>query len=355
MLEESYKQVISFGDRIFPDLELKPFILSLPLASENTNTQEGVRKKICRNFSYKGEESNTELGIFRNQDGIFELRLNSLESLDEKLMIDFPQEPKLSEGDCQVIEGIIDFLSRSSTNGLIFIVTKAVQMEDRERSNSFRPILGAVIEIINDKERAIRMVFCKRRFPYSISEKLVRLSIGRILIHAIKWDTDDDDSGNEEKTNGKFISILDSHVQLFPIPAYNILVKEMKMTAHWEHPSEKFPHSDDPETKCPCHNLSGSENSRKFWGISESRYISTIKSNPEIFGSLIQIDDFINDSSLNHTQYSLECNEQITQNPPFQLETKESPSSPSINKKRKVNQTQTDMHCDERENFPACI
>lgn len=346
MFEPSYKKVISFGDSIFPELELKSFILNLPLNDQNISSQEGIQEKIYRNFSYKSQEESIELGVFKNKDDVFDLRFNNLGCLDEMLMSILPRDENLNEDDYLTIENATNILCDPTLNGIIFVTAKQTQMEQPRKTPNFRPILGAVIEILNDKERAIRVMFCKRRLSYNITEKLIRLSVGRILIHAIKWDSDNTDI-SEDKPNGKFISIMDSHIQFFPIPAYNMLIKELKMTAHWESPYEKVTHVDNPKTKCKCHKFSDFADSTKFWGISESRYISIIKSNPEIFGSQVQLSDFIGCSTLDPTGSLIERIESSNTSSSISLYEDES-SSPSDHKKRKVNELPTDMQNYER-------
>ncbi|OII72206.1 uncharacterized protein cubi_01539 [Cryptosporidium ubiquitum] len=291
MLDISYKKVFSIGDHLFPELELRPFLLNLPL-NNNDNTRNGIKKKVYRSFSYKIEEYRKELNVFKDENNVFNLIFDNLESLDEGLVRSFSQDLTFSDKDSKIVEDIIELLSDPNICGFIFIIAKPVYEEDLKKPINFKPVLGAVIELVDDNERAIRMIFCKRRLPYVISEKLIRLSIGRIFIHAFKWNYDN--GNNKKKNNSKLITILDEHIQFFPIPAYNILIKEMNMLAHWELSSKKISHSDNFKTKCSCHKFSELENSRKFWGISESRYISTIKLNPEIFGSLINLRDFSN-------------------------------------------------------------
>lgn len=292
MLDISYKKVFSIGDNLFPELDLRPFLLNLPLNGKSENTRDGIKKKIYRSFSYKVEEYRKKLNVFKNENDIFNLIFDNLESLDENLVNSFSQNLDMNDRDNKIVEDIVRLLSDPNVCGFIFIIAKPIYEDDLGEPINFKPILGAVIELLNDNQRAIRMIFCKRRLPYSISERLIRLSIGRVFIHALKWKFDNVDK--KKKNNCKLITILDEHIQFFPIPAYNILIKEMNMSAHWELSSEEISHSDSFKTKCSCHKLSKLENSRKFWGISESRYISIIKLNPEIFGSLINLRDFSN-------------------------------------------------------------
>ncbi|OLQ18230.1 hypothetical protein ChUKH1_10920 [Cryptosporidium hominis] len=332
MLDINYKNVLSIGDQLFPELELRPFLINLPL-NKNENTRDGIKKKIYRSFSYKIEEYRKELNIFMNEDNVFNLIFDNIESLDENILRGFSQIIDLNDKDSNTVEDVIRLLNDPNICGFIFIIAKPIHIEEPGKTLNFKPILGAVIELVDDNERAIRMMFCKRRFPYSISEMLIRLSIGRVFIHALKWNYDD---GNKKrKSSNKLVSILDEHIQFFPIPAYNILIKEMNMSPHWELSTKKIAHSDSFKAKCPCYKFSKLEESRKFWGISESRYISTIKSNPQIFGSLINLSDFSNCDLFKHVQNNLKHNEIISNESSSSISNIDLPSS-SISKKRRV-------------------
>ncbi|KAH8581523.1 uncharacterized protein ELE39_000584 [Cryptosporidium sp. chipmunk genotype I] len=332
MLDINYRNVLSIGDQLFPELELRPFLLNLPL-NKNENTRDGIKKKIYRSFSYKIEEYRKELNIFKNEDNVFNLIFDNIESLDENLLKSFSHKLDLNDKDSKVVEEVIGLLNDPNICGFIFIIAKPINGVGPGKTLNFKPVLGAVIELVDDNERAIRMMFCKRRLPYSISEMLIRLSIGRVFIHALKWSYDNGDK--KRKNSGKLVSILDEHIQFFPIPAYNILVNEMNMSPHWELPSKKIAHSDSFKAKCPCYKFSKSEDSRKFWGISESRYISTIKSNPEIFGSLINLSDFSNCNFFKPLQNSPKYSEKLSNGSSSLSSNIGSPSS-STHKKRRT-------------------
>lgn len=288
MLDTCYKQLISHGDTLFPQLGLKTFLLNLPLNNENNNTENGIRNKIYRNFSYTFQKDNNELNIYKNEDDVFNIKLDNLEAIDEVIDRTFNDKEEFSAKNKEVIEEIIDLLSDSNICGFIFLLAKPLYNKSA-KVTTYKPILGAIVELIDDYERSIRMIFCKRKFPYNISDKLIRVATGRIMIHALKWKYT---NGNRKNNNSKLVSILNDHIVFFPIPAYDILIKEMNMSSHWEIPGENMSHIDNSKSKCPCSKISYSKNSRQFWGISESRFINLIKTNPDIFGLKISLNNF---------------------------------------------------------------
>ena len=337
-LSNSYKEMLSHGDELFARLGLRSFILDLPLRKRDSSLENGIRRKIHKNFSYSCRVTGKEAAFHRDDRDVRGMSVN------EACYVPGSGDAGASgEGNEKVIEGVMGILRDENTHGFIFLLVKLVHRHCTERGRRdgdgaetdvkpgdlgnktgdkirYKPILGSVVHVVDENKRYIKMVFCERKISYDVANKLLRVSLGRILIHSVLWS-----SKNRVRNGGsnKVICIYDEDILLFPIQAYEILIKEANMSAHWEESGEvelgiggesksvssKYSetlkeHSDYSSadncnkyfsaSKCQClGRFSNNLKYKKFWEITESRLSRLIRLNSDIFGTSLTCNDFV--------------------------------------------------------------
>ncbi|KAH8738850.1 hypothetical protein FG386_002305 [Cryptosporidium ryanae] len=349
-LSNSYKEVLSHGDELFKRLGLKPFILNLPFEERNEPLEKGIKSKINNNFSYSHKISRTcgDVAFEKDENEVYSIRISDSSYVPGKKSLD------VQSGNRDVASSTVSILGDKNTTGFVFLLVKPMCCCKRNRSSGvsdldlaqvrsesgriirYKPVIGSVVEVIDGSKRCIKAIFCERKMPYSITYKLVRVSLSRILIHSVLWNG----KGRSGRNNGnKVICISEEDMLLFPIPAYEILIKEINMSSHWEEDGEaessgevnsvsatrkrntvnrKYSdtlndHSDYVSAnnytkyggaygdnyyiasinRCPClARFSNKPNYKRFWEITESRLTRMIKFSPGVFGTDVNYSDF---------------------------------------------------------------
>ncbi|OII77493.1 hypothetical protein cand_016530 [Cryptosporidium andersoni] len=293
-MEDPYISILNHCDYILSELGLRTFLIKLPLNSSIAkSTGKGIKQKIFKNLSFSSIKIDQD-NIIQKNNGYYSLNMG----VRDMNLCRYSNSKYLNKEDLLNIENIVKSLTEPTICGFVFLIAE-ISLEDKSSlynsntsSKCYRPIGGGIVELVDDYERCLRSIFCKKKLPLKISENILRIIIGRTIIHALQWKY----NNSKKKCTNKVISVLDDHIKLFPIPAYNILLKDLPMSKHWEIYDDAGSHSDHPGIKCNCYKLSNFPNSRQFWGISESRFMKLIKSDPKLFGKNLLIEDFLSDN-----------------------------------------------------------
>ncbi|KAH7647268.1 hypothetical protein FG379_002411 [Cryptosporidium bovis] len=350
-LSNSYKEILNNGDELFIKLGLKPFILNLPFEERNEPLERGITNKIGNNFCYshKTKGSCGDIVFEKDENEVYNIKINDKNYIPEEKGYDSCNK------NSEISNSTVNILGDKNTNGFVFLLVKPMchcrydkdssinldlnEIKDKRKEViRYKPILGSIVEVTNSNKRCIKAIFCERKMPYGIADKLMRVSLSRILIHSLLWNG----KGRNKNNGNKVICISEDDILFFPIPAYEILIKEINMSSHWEENknvelsnevnsilgsnksntinkkysdtindhsdyvslnSYNFNKSDNVSecgyyvtntNKCPClSRFSNKPNYRRFWEITESRLTRMIKFNPGIFGVDITYKDFI--------------------------------------------------------------
>eukprot|EP00920_Eleutheroschizon_duboscqi_P002698 GHVT01006287.1.p1 GENE.GHVT01006287.1~~GHVT01006287.1.p1 ORF type:complete len:236 (-),score=49.70 GHVT01006287.1:1228-1935(-) len=136
----------------------------------------------------------------------------------------------------------------------------------------FCPVAGGIVELLDEHERAVRAVWCRRSIPSECASELLRVVLLRLMAHAFHWSHPHQ---TKMRNSSKLVSLLEVHGLAFPRSAYEFLsTKEgLNLSKHYETPDNGGAHNDTPNQKCKCFKLQDKPNAWLFLGISESRFI----------------------------------------------------------------------------------
>eukprot|EP00922_Rhytidocystis_sp_ex-Travisia-forbesii_P003419 GHVS01004985.1.p1 GENE.GHVS01004985.1~~GHVS01004985.1.p1 ORF type:complete len:306 (-),score=38.38 GHVS01004985.1:274-1191(-) len=243
LLERSYAYLKLLG--------LRPFLLSLPLCGQAAEgNQKGIRDKMLKNRSYVATDHNPADSDTRtNKDAVEEID-NVVEKLVDKDSIGF-------------VLVIAEYMGPglAPPEGADAVTSSAYQ---------YRPVAGGIVHLLDETERAVRAVWCRRSLSSEVSESLLKVVTLRLFAHAFEWPYPD--TGGKRPTH-KLVSALETHSLAFPRQTYGFITAGLMLSKHWEMHGDGGAHNDAPSQKCKCFKLAGHPESWQFWGISESRFL----------------------------------------------------------------------------------
>eukprot|EP00922_Rhytidocystis_sp_ex-Travisia-forbesii_P024141 GHVS01035441.1.p1 GENE.GHVS01035441.1~~GHVS01035441.1.p1 ORF type:complete len:360 (+),score=78.61 GHVS01035441.1:98-1081(+) len=242
---------------------LRPFLLSLPLSGQAADgNQKGIREKMLKNRSHVQTPYNPpDADTHTNADAVEEV-----DNLVEKLV-----EPEI----VGFVLVIAEYVGPGSA-------TAADDNGELNAAYQYRPVAGGIVHLLDETERAVRAIWCRRSLPLDVSEVLLKVVTLRLFAHAFEWQYPDLSSGGggggigggrAKRVAHKLVSALETHSLAFPRQSYRFITGGMMLSKHWEMHGDGGAHNDAPTQKCKCFKLSDDEASWQFWGISESRFV----------------------------------------------------------------------------------
>lgn len=280
---ESLNDLLSRTFKFLKAARLQPFLLTLPLHGDAAESnQQGIREKMLKNRSQVVTNFNPP-DVENHENPI------ALDSLD------------------QVIERLVD----SNIVGFVLVVAEYIG-PDREPPESdemnavttaayqYRPVSGGIVELLDEHERAIRGLWCRRSLKPRITGPLLKATTMRLIAHAFEWQH----PSTTKRLNRKLLSCLELHGQTFPREMYVFLTTSagLNLSKHWETPADGGAHNDSPHMKCKCLKLSDKEEAWQFWGISESRFVKFWTSRKDTLVPLVPPDYLMEQFAASATQ-----------------------------------------------------
>eukprot|EP00922_Rhytidocystis_sp_ex-Travisia-forbesii_P023426 GHVS01034357.1.p1 GENE.GHVS01034357.1~~GHVS01034357.1.p1 ORF type:complete len:313 (-),score=33.28 GHVS01034357.1:344-1282(-) len=241
-----HRSIVLRTNALYRQLGLQPFILSLPLHGSTADmNKKGIRDKILKNRSYIATEYNLQ---------------------EPNLTSEVPEAVRR-------VDTMVESLSNKDVRGFILVITEVLPEQD------YRPVAGAVVELVDDHERSIRGMWCRRSLPSELVSCLLKVTTIRLFAHAFELAM----PGQKVRNSNKLVSTLETACLSFPREAADFLATTLEMSKHWETETDAGTHSDHPTLKCKCKKLDASKGAWQFWGISETRFIKTWKSNEYVY------------------------------------------------------------------------
>eukprot|EP00922_Rhytidocystis_sp_ex-Travisia-forbesii_P049367 GHVS01073494.1.p1 GENE.GHVS01073494.1~~GHVS01073494.1.p1 ORF type:complete len:317 (-),score=41.57 GHVS01073494.1:1682-2632(-) len=253
LLDRSYAYLKACG--------LRPFLLSLPLCGQAAfGNQSGIREKMLKNRSFVETDHNpADIDTNVNVDAVQEIN-NVVEKLVDQDIVGF-------------VLVVAEYMGPgvSPPDGPDAVCSSAYQ---------YRPVAGGIVHLLDETERAVRAVWCRRSLPLEASDALLKVVTMRLFAHAFEWQHPDNGS---KRVTHKLVSALETHSLAFPKQTYRFMTTQagMMLSKHWEMHGDGGAHNDAPTQKCKCFKLSENDDSWQFWGISESRFIKYWNTNKD--------------------------------------------------------------------------
>eukprot|EP00922_Rhytidocystis_sp_ex-Travisia-forbesii_P018061 GHVS01026906.1.p1 GENE.GHVS01026906.1~~GHVS01026906.1.p1 ORF type:complete len:313 (+),score=43.60 GHVS01026906.1:481-1419(+) len=242
---DAHRAIVQQSNSLYRQLGLQPFLISLPLHGSTASiNKKGIRDKILKNRSYVVTE------------------LNPLEANLTREM------PEAVHG----VETMVERLTDNDIMGFVFVVAEVLSEDD------YRPVAGAVVELLDEHERSIRGMWCRRSLPDELVSLLLKVTAIRLFANAFELPT----PGQRVRNSNKLISTLETTCLTFPREASDFFTTTLEMSKHWETEGKAGTHNDHPTVKCNCRKLAGGEGAWQFWGISETRFVKNSKVNVEL-------------------------------------------------------------------------
>eukprot|EP00922_Rhytidocystis_sp_ex-Travisia-forbesii_P003421 GHVS01004987.1.p1 GENE.GHVS01004987.1~~GHVS01004987.1.p1 ORF type:complete len:308 (-),score=49.55 GHVS01004987.1:358-1281(-) len=243
------EQLTELLDRSYAYLKvigLRPFLLSLPLCGQAAvGNQKGIREKMLKNRSHVATEHNPS-----------DAETNS--------------NPDAAEE----IDNVVEQLVEQDVVGFVLVIAEymgpgPVPKEDTNSAYQYRPVAGGIVHLLDETERAVRAVWCRRSLDTEVSEALLKVVCMRLFAHAFEWQYPE---RGGKRVAHKLVSALETHGLAFPRQAYKFITADMMLSKHWEMHGDGGAHNDAPQQKCKCYKLADVKESWQFWGISETRF-----------------------------------------------------------------------------------
>lgn len=254
---DSLQGVLDRSYKYLKAANLRPFLLTLPLhgAAAKSN-QEGIREKIMKNKSQVVTDQNPE-----------------------------SKTAKINPESVKLMNQVADRLTSEDIVGFVMVIAEYLGVEEQSNNTSehnnelsstaayqYRPVAGGIVELLDEYERAVRAVWCRRSLPNTLTDEFLKVIVMRIIAHAFEWQHP---SKPNKKVSSKLVSSLEIHSLAFPTETYDFLTKQtgLNLSKHWETEDDGGAHNDSPNQKCKCFKLADKEGAWQFWGISESRFL----------------------------------------------------------------------------------
>ncbi|KAF8820323.1 hypothetical protein IE077_003288 [Cardiosporidium cionae] len=248
------QEILDKSRRFFSQIGLRPFLLSLPLQGPAAESnREGIREKILKNRSQVSADSAENENIQQNATAI------------------------------DSINDVVDRLTSLDAVGFVLLITEYIGTEDESydvtdesiatAACQHRPVAGGIVELVDEYERAIRGVWCRRSLPEATAERLLEVMILQLVAQSFICEHPMNVS---KRSSNKLLSTVDAHCQTFPRETYVFLTSQsgLNLGKHWETPQHGGNHNDTPYKRCQCFKQANKPDAFQFWGISESRFVS---------------------------------------------------------------------------------
>ncbi|PFH37264.1 hypothetical protein BESB_037220 [Besnoitia besnoiti] len=261
-------------EAIFAALHLRSFVLRLPIVNvaDAEKTRQGIFEKILKNRSYSCTRSNPKDAFTRQPN------------------------PELAAAQT---EEIVEMLSAPSSVGFVLVVVEeAVQTKGGSGQAEYCPVGGGIVEVVDEHERSIRGLWCRRSLPPDFSSLLMKALCLRIFAQAFEWPDEPAGAvgvspggagtpgtgvssgggtsrgGSSSKNPYRLVSCTEKALLLFPRDAVTFLTETLMLSKHWETELDGGSHNDHPTVKCKCQKLSKLPGAWQFYGICESRFLN---------------------------------------------------------------------------------
>eukprot|EP00922_Rhytidocystis_sp_ex-Travisia-forbesii_P018070 GHVS01026915.1.p1 GENE.GHVS01026915.1~~GHVS01026915.1.p1 ORF type:complete len:312 (+),score=27.82 GHVS01026915.1:347-1282(+) len=242
MTSEIHRAIVKQSNALYRELGLQPFLLPLPLYGATAdNNKKGIRDKILKNRSYVVTEYN---------------------HLETNVTREIPDVVNM-------VETMVESLTENDITGFVFVLAEVLPEQD------YRPVAGAVVELLDDHERTIRGIWCRRSLPGELVSWMLKVTAILLFAHAFELAT----SGQRIRNSNKLVSTLETTCLTFPREVADFLTTTLEMSKHWETEANAGTHNDHPNVKCKCRKLGVEDGAWQFWGISETRFIKIWKEN----------------------------------------------------------------------------
>eukprot|EP00922_Rhytidocystis_sp_ex-Travisia-forbesii_P018064 GHVS01026909.1.p1 GENE.GHVS01026909.1~~GHVS01026909.1.p1 ORF type:complete len:272 (+),score=36.58 GHVS01026909.1:481-1296(+) len=176
---DAHRAIVQQSNSLYRQLGLQPFLISLPLHGSTASiNKKGIRDKILKNRSYVVTE------------------LNPLEANLTREM------PEAVHG----VETMVERLTDNDIMGFVFVVAEVLSEDD------YRPVAGAVVELLDEHERSIRGMWCRRSLPDELVSLLLKVTAIRLFANAFELPT----PGQRVRNSNKLISTLETTCLTFP-------------------------------------------------------------------------------------------------------------------------------------------
>lgn len=254
---ECLQEIGKATDSVFLSLNLRPFLLRLPLPPEDaSSTIQGICEKVVKNRSFSHTRSNP---------------------LD-----DSTEQPDISRSEAQV-QCIRELLSNGNAAGFVLVVVENPSVHTSDLSEvQYCPVAGGVVEVLDSSERSVRAIWCRRSLPLNVSEIIIRALSLRLFAYGFASSQQvvpnllDKDLLLPSKTpvSSRLISCTQESMFLFPRNATAFMKSELCMSKHWETPLDGGTHIDHPKAPCRCSSKRNVPGAWQFSGISLSRFVN---------------------------------------------------------------------------------
>ncbi|EPT26716.1 hypothetical protein TGME49_235670 [Toxoplasma gondii ME49] len=253
-------------EAVFAALHLRSFVLRLPIVNvaDAEKTRQGIYEKILKNRSFSCTRSNPRDELTRQPN------------------------PDVA---AKQTEEIVEMLSAPSSVGFVLVVVEeSVQKKGGSGQAEYCPVGGGIVEVVDEYERSIRGMWCRRSLPPDFSALLMKALCLRVFAQAFEWPEEPSGgvgaspggaapgagSGNLRgaKNPYRLVSCTEKALLLFPRDAVKFLTESLMLSKHWETELDGGSHNDHPTVKCKCQKLSKLPGAWQFYGICESRFLN---------------------------------------------------------------------------------
>ncbi|CBZ54576.1 conserved hypothetical protein [Neospora caninum Liverpool] len=252
-------------EAVFAALHLRSFVLRLPIVNvpDAEKTRQGIYEKILKNRSFSCTRSNPRDELTRQPN------------------------PDLA---AKQTEEVVQILSAPSSVGFVLVVVEESVQKKGTGQAEYCPVGGGVVEVVDEHERSIRGMWCRRSLPPEFSALLMKALCLRVFAQAFEWP--DEPSGAVGASPGgaapggagassrgtknpyRLVSCTEKALLLFPRDAVKFLTESLMLSKHWETELDGGSHNDHPTVKCKCQKLSKLPGAWQFYGICESRFLN---------------------------------------------------------------------------------